>query len=103
MVMRGRGKRIARRRSGGSRAWNDIVGGCWGSNRRLTILLFFGLLGLSHFFSECCLAGVEFGGAIGGDVAEGGRALVGGRGGNGTEEGGRCHGSREEATSEHGV
>lgn len=106
MAMRGRGNRIARLRSGGSRAWDGIVGGCWGSgscNRRLTILLFFGLLGLSHFLSERRLPGVEFRGAVGCDVSEGGRALVGGRGGDGTEEGGRCRGSSEEPTSEHDV
>ena len=106
MAMRGGGIRIARWWSGGSSAWNGVVGDCWGSgscDRRLTILLFFGLLGLSHLFSECRLAGVEVGGAVGCDVAKGGRALEGGRGGEGAEEGGGRGGAREKTSSEHDV
>ena len=106
MTMRGDGVRIARWRSGGSSAWNGVVGGCWGSgsfNRRLTILLVFGLLGVSHFFSERCLAGVKFRGAIGCDVAEGRRTLVGSRGGEGAAEGRWGGGAREEPSNEHDV
>lgn len=49
------------------------------------------------------LAGVEFCGAIGCDIAKGGRALMGSRGGEGTEEGGGCRRTRKEPSSEHVV
>ena len=49
------------------------------------------------------MAGVEVCGAIGSDVANGRRALVGGRGGEGAEENGGRGGIGEEASSEHDV
>lgn len=86
--------RITRWWSGGSGARNGIEGCCGGfghgvgGSRRLTILGLFGPFGIPHLFPELCLFGVEGGGAVGRDVAEGGGPLVGGGGGEGAEEGG---------------